>query len=110
MDRYPSALDPTRDSVSRRIAEWAAAAGVSGVLTLVLAAGAVKPIGWWITVGLTVVALAVIVSDEIRLGRLDAMPSGYSSIIGNTLSPRPLRNTSISNPIERWLGTGGGGF
>ena len=24
------------------------------------------------------------------------MPSGYSSIIGNTLSPRPLLNTSIS--------------
>jgi len=34
--------------------------------------------------------------NRFRLGRLDAMPSGYSSIIGKTLLPRPLLNTSIS--------------
>jgi len=71
MDRYPSPLESTRDTMSRRIAEWVAAAGIGGVFTLALAAEKVNPIAWWLTVGPTVVAAAMIACDELRLRRLD---------------------------------------
>ena len=72
MDRYPSPLDSTRDTVFRRIAELIAAGGVSGVLALAFVAADVNPIGWWIAFGLIFVAVIMISWDEVRLRRLDA--------------------------------------
>ena len=72
MDRYPSALDTTQNPLWRRAANGVATASVSGVVSLAIAGGAVEPFGWWITIGLSVLAGAVIAGHEVLLRRRDA--------------------------------------
>ncbi|GAA1739156.1 hypothetical protein GCM10009809_38230 [Isoptericola hypogeus] len=72
MDRYPSALAPTRDTAPRRIAEVVGAAGLSSILALALSTSPVQPAFWWIAGGLTGLAAVVVICDEVRLFRFDA--------------------------------------
>ncbi|MFI2102469.1 pYEATS domain-containing protein [Isoptericola sp. NPDC019693] len=71
MDRYPSPFDPTSHSFPRRVAEWLAAGGVSGLLALLIARDGAPPAAWVLAGAVTVAGFVFVVHDDRRLRRLD---------------------------------------
>ena len=72
MDRYPKPIDPTRDTLPRRLADIAASAGAGGVVALLIGNTQVDQLAGLLSFGLLTVGAGYIVVDEVRLLRFDS--------------------------------------